>query len=40
MSTATAIDPKIVKELRDRTNAGMMDCKKPLRKPMATLKRQ
>ena len=30
MSTATAIDPKIVKELRDRTNAGMMDCKKAL----------
>ena len=30
MSTTTAIDPKIVKELRDRTNAGMMDCKKAL----------
>ena len=30
MSTASAIDPKIVKELRDRTNAGMMDCKKAL----------
>ena len=30
MSTATVIDPKIVKELRDRTNAGMMDCKKAL----------
>ncbi len=30
MSTATAIDPKIVKELRDRTNAGMMDCKRAL----------
>ncbi len=24
------IDPKIVKQLRDRTNAGMMDCKKAL----------
>src|ERR1700732_2156711 len=24
------IDPKTVKELRDRTNAGMMDCKKAL----------
>src|SRR5256886_5737375 len=24
------IDPKIVKELRDRTNAGMMDCKRAL----------
>jgi len=30
MSTATTIDPKTVKELRDRTNAGMMDCKKAL----------
>jgi elongation factor Ts len=31
MSEATAtIDPKIVKELRDRTNAGMMDCKRAL----------
>ena len=30
MSTAVTIDPKIVKELRDRTNAGMMDCKKAL----------
>lgn len=27
--TAT-IDPKIVKDLRDRTNAGMMDCKRAL----------
>jgi len=24
------IHPKIVKELRDRTNAGMMDCKRAL----------
>src|SRR5207248_9360356 len=24
------IDPKTVKELRDRTNAGMMDCKRAL----------
>lgn len=24
------IDPKVVKELRDRTNAGMMDCKRAL----------
>lgn len=31
MSEATAtIDPKIVKDLRDRTNAGMMDCKRAL----------
>ena len=26
----TAIDPKLVKELRDRTGAGFMDCKKAL----------
>ena len=30
MSTAATIDPKIVKDLRDRTHAGMMDCKKAL----------
>src|ERR1041385_3922065 len=30
MSTKTAIDPKIVKQLRDKTNAGMMDCKRAL----------
>ena len=30
MSTATVIDPKIVKELRERTHAGMMDCKNAL----------
>ncbi|MDX6766216.1 MAG: translation elongation factor Ts [Candidatus Methylacidiphilales bacterium] len=30
MSEAVAIDPKIVKDLRDRTNAGMMDCKRAL----------
>jgi len=30
MSTKTAIDPKIVKELREKTNAGMMDCKRAL----------
>jgi len=31
MPEATAtIDPKIVKDLRDRTNAGMMDCKRAL----------
>ncbi len=29
MSTAT-IDSKLVKQLRDKTNAGMMDCKKAL----------
>jgi elongation factor Ts len=30
MTTATTIDPKIVKDLRDRTHAGMMDCKRAL----------
>ena len=30
MSTAAAIDPKIVKQLREKTNAGMMDCKRAL----------
>jgi len=30
VSTKTAIDPKIVKQLREKTNAGMMDCKRAL----------
>jgi elongation factor Ts len=30
MSVKTAIDPKVVKELREKTNAGMMDCKRAL----------
>ena len=30
MSTNTAIDPKVVKQLREKTNAGMMDCKRAL----------
>ena len=30
MTTTATIDPKIVKDLRDRTQAGMMDCKKAL----------
>ncbi len=30
MTTTATIDPKIVKDLRDRTHAGMMDCKKAL----------
>lgn len=30
MSTTATVDPKIVKQLRDMTNAGMMDCKKAL----------
>ena len=30
METTTAIDPKLVKQLREKTNAGMMDCKRAL----------
>lgn len=30
MDTSTAIDPKLVKQLREKTNAGMMDCKRAL----------
>src|SRR6202047_5052082 len=30
MSTKTATDPKTVKQLREKTNAGMMDCKRAL----------
>ena len=30
MSTKTAIEPKVVKQLREKTNAGMMDCKRAL----------
>lgn len=30
MSTPATVDPKIVKQLRDMTNAGMMDCKRAL----------
>src|ERR1700726_1404395 len=30
MSTKTAIDPKTVKQLREKTNAGYMDCKRAL----------
>jgi elongation factor Ts len=30
MSTAAAIDPQLVKQLREQTNAGMMDCKRAL----------
>ncbi|NJK91799.1 MAG: translation elongation factor Ts [Blastochloris sp.] len=30
MSSTATVDPKIVKQLRDMTNAGMMDCKKAL----------
>jgi elongation factor Ts len=30
MKTATDIDPQLVKKLREKTNAGMMDCKRAL----------
>src|SRR5712672_583391 len=30
MNATTEIDPKVVKQLRDKTNAGMMDCKRAL----------
>ena len=30
MSTATTVDPQLVKQLREKTNAGMMDCKRAL----------
>src|ERR1700737_1973544 len=30
MKVATDIDPQLVKQLRERTNAGMMDCKRAL----------
>src|SRR5205085_3267887 len=30
MTSKAAIDPKIVKQLREKTNAGMMDCKRAL----------
>ena len=30
MSIKTAIDPQVVKKLREKTNAGMMDCKRAL----------
>src|ERR1043165_6803897 len=30
MSTTTMVDPKLVKQLREKTNAGMMDCKRAL----------
>src|SRR5438876_320113 len=30
MKTATEMDPKLVKQLREKTNAGMMDCKRAL----------
>ena len=35
-----AITAKMVKELREKTGAGMMDCKKALMKLMEILKKQ
>ena len=36
---AAEISAKIVKELRDKTSAGMMDCKKAFKKQMEILKK-
>jgi len=30
MNTTTEIDPQLVKQLREKTNAGFMDCKRAL----------
>jgi elongation factor Ts len=30
MNATTEIDPKLVKQLREKTNAGFMDCKRAL----------
>jgi len=30
MKAMTEIDPQLVKKLREKTNAGMMDCKRAL----------
>ena len=30
MNVMADIDPKLVKQLREKTNAGMMDCKRAL----------
>ena len=37
MSTAVEIDPKLVKQLREKTNAGMMDCKRALEEAVGDL---
>src|ERR671934_2689761 len=39
MSTATAIDPRLVKQLREKTNAGMMDCKRALEEASGDLEK-
>ncbi len=37
MSNAATVDPQIVKQLRDMTNAGMMDCKRALEEAKGNL---
>jgi len=39
MSVKTDIDPKVVKQLREKTNAGMMDCKRALEEANGDLAR-
>src|SRR3989449_7767750 len=39
METKTDIDPKLVKQLREKTNAGMMDCKRALEEAGSDLAR-
>ncbi len=39
MSTKAEIDPKTVKQLREKTNAGMMDCKRALEEAGGSLEK-
>jgi elongation factor Ts len=39
MTTTMEIDPKLVKQLREKTNAGMMDCKRALTESAGDLER-
>lgn len=39
MDTKTEIDPKLVKQLREKTNAGIMDCKRALAEAGGDLER-
>jgi elongation factor Ts len=39
MKAATDIDPQLVKQLREKTNAGMMDCKRALAEAGADLEK-
>jgi elongation factor Ts len=39
MSTATTIHPRLVKQLREKTNAGMMDCKRALEEASGDLEK-